>query len=300
MKTLSPKQVARALAVSESSLKRWCDQGLLPSSKTSGGHRRLAIDGVLRFVQESGRQLAHPELLGLPARTGTGKRTLSAAQNDLFSSLLAGDETSCRQIVFDAHLSAVPLSRVFDEVVAPAFHRIGEAWSCGEAQVYQERRAVETMVRVLYELGQSLHPPAAGTPLAIGGTPRSDPYSLATGMVELVLRQKGWVAQSLGSHLPLDTLAAAIEHMRPRLFWLSVSYLDDEARFLREYAEFHQRVQAQVLVVVGGKALNEKLRCQMRYACYCDNLQHLEGFASAAWPSASPKRTKRSGAHTIK
>jgi hypothetical protein len=37
----------------------------------------------------------------------------------------------------------------------------------------------------------------------------------------------------------------------------SVSYLDDEARFLREYAEFHQRVRA-VLVVVGGKALNEK------------------------------------------
>ena len=141
-------------------------------------------------------------------------------------------------------------------------------------------------MRVLYELRQSLSPPAAGTPLAIGGTPRSDPYSLATGMVELVLRQKGWVAQSLGSHLPLDTLAAAIEHMRPRLFWLSVSYLDDEARFLREYADFHERVQTQVLVVVGGKALTRKASPPNAYACYCDNLQHLEGFASAAWPSA--------------
>lgn len=300
MKTLSPKQVARALAVSESSLKRWCDQGLLPSLKTSGGHRRLALDGVLRFVQESGRQLTHPELLGLPARTGTGKRTLSAAQNDLFSSLLAGDETKCRQIVFDAHLSAVPLSRVFDEVVAPAFQRIGDAWACGDAQVYQERRAVETIERVLYDLRQSLSPPAAGAPLAIGGTPSCDPYSLATGMVELVLRQKGWAAHSLGSQLPLDTLVAAIEHMRPRLFWLSVSYLDDEARFLREYGDFHERVQSRVLVVVGGKALTENLRRQMQYASFCDNLQHLEGFVSAAWKVKPARRTKSSGIKTTK
>jgi excisionase family DNA binding protein len=295
MKTLSPKQVARALEVSESSLKRWCDRGLLPFSRTSGGHRRLAVDGVLRFVQKTGRQLAHPELLGLPARTGTGTRTLSAAQNDLLSALLAGDEAICRQIVFDAHLAAVPLSRIFDEIVAPAFRRIGDAWACGEAHVFQERRAVETFARVLYDLRQSLGSPAADAPPAIGGAPPPDSYSLASGMVELVLRQNGWAAQSLGSRLPFDTLVAAIQQMQPRLLWLSVSHLDDEACFLREYSDFYEQVRTQVLVVVGGRALHEQLRRQMQFAAYCDNLQHLAGFASAALAitSAKPAKTPR-------
>jgi methanogenic corrinoid protein MtbC1 len=292
MKTLSPKQVARALEVSESSLKRWCDRGLLPFSTTSGGHRRLTVDGVLRFVQKSGRQLAHPELLGLPARTGTGSRTLIAAQDDLVRALMAGDEVSCRQIVFDPHLAGVPLSRIFDGIVAPAFRRIGDAWACGEAHVYQERRAVETFARILYDLRQSLGTPAAGTPLAIGGAPPPDSYSLATGMVELVLRQNGWVAQSLGSRLPFDTLAEAIQQMQPKLFWLSVSHLDDEARFIREYSDFYEQVRSQVLVVVGGRALHEQLRLQMQFAAYCDNLQHLAGFAAAALTIAAVKPAK--------
>jgi len=293
MKTLSPKQVARALAVSESSLKRWCDRGLLPFTKTSGGHRRLTVDSVLRFVKESGRSLAYPELLGLPARTGTGQRTLAAAQDDLFSALLAADETRCRQILFDGHLAGIPLSRLFDEVVTPAFERIGEAWACGQVHVFEERRAVETCERVLYELRQALGngPPAA--PLAIGGTPEPDPYSLATAMVELVLRQRGWNAQSLGSRLPLETAQAAVAQLRPRLFWLSVSYLDDEGRFLEEYARFYSRVQSEVVVIVGGKALTSELRRHMQYAAYCDNLQHLEGFVAATWPAVRTRHARK-------
>lgn len=296
---MSPKQVARALGVSESSLKRWCDQGVLASTKTSGGHRRLALDVVLRFVQKSGRQLAHPELLGLPARTGTGTRTLSAAQDDLLQALLAGDEASCRQIVFDTHLAKIPLSRIFDEIVAPAFRRIGEAWACGQAYVYQERRAVETFARVLHALRQSLGAPAVGTPLAIGGAPPPDSYSLATGMVELVLRENGWAAQSLGSGLPFDTLVAAVQQMQPRLLWLSVSHLADEARFLREYTDFYEQVRTQVLVVVGGRALHESLRRQMQFAAYCDTLQHLAGFASAALAMTSAKPAKTSRKRTV-
>jgi methanogenic corrinoid protein MtbC1 len=207
---------------------------------------------------------------------------------------LAGDEASCRQIVFDAHLAAVPLSRIFDEIVAPSFRRIGEAWACGQAYVYQERRAVETFARVLHDLRQSLGAPVAGKPLAIGGAPPPDSYSLASGMVELVLRENGWAAQSLGSGLPFDTLVAAIQQMQPRLLWLSVSHLDDEARFLREYADFYEQVRTQVIVVVGGRALHEQLRRQMQFAAYCDNLQHLAGFASAALTIASAKPVKTS------
>jgi excisionase family DNA binding protein len=61
---ITPKQVARAIGVSESSLKRWCDRGLIPTVRTAGGHRRLPISGVLSYLRETGHEMVRPELLG--------------------------------------------------------------------------------------------------------------------------------------------------------------------------------------------------------------------------------------------
>ena len=73
---VSPKQVARAIGVSESSLKRWCDQGLIKTVRTAGGHRKMTIAEVLRYVREQDHKLVSPEILGLPPRT-SGVRTIN-------------------------------------------------------------------------------------------------------------------------------------------------------------------------------------------------------------------------------
>ena len=67
---VTPKQVALAIGVSEASLKRWCDKGLLPFSRTPGGHRRLPISGVMQFVRKTGQSLVEPAVIGLPATIG--------------------------------------------------------------------------------------------------------------------------------------------------------------------------------------------------------------------------------------
>jgi methanogenic corrinoid protein MtbC1 len=118
-------------------------------------------------------------------------------------------------------------------------------------------------------------------PLAIGGAPSADHYSLPTKMVEVVLRDAGWRATSLGVGLPLETMREAIERSQPRLFWLSVSHLEDEEAFLEQYAQLLESAGALTAIVVGGRALKDSLRVRMTYAAYCDNLQHLESFAAA-------------------
>ena len=63
LQLVSPKQVARVIGVSESSLKRWCDQGLIRMVRTAGGHRKMQISEVIRFVREHNHKLVNPELL---------------------------------------------------------------------------------------------------------------------------------------------------------------------------------------------------------------------------------------------
>ncbi|HEX9106572.1 MAG TPA: MerR family DNA-binding transcriptional regulator, partial [Longimicrobiales bacterium] len=48
---LSPRELAEAVGVSESSLKRWADRGVLAVERTAGGHRRIPLGEAVRFIR---------------------------------------------------------------------------------------------------------------------------------------------------------------------------------------------------------------------------------------------------------
>lgn len=288
---LSPKQVAQAIGVSESSLKRWCDQGVIPTVRTAGGHRRLRLGDVLRFVRDGEHPLVSPQSIGLPAVSEPSERSVQRARRQLVEALLTGDEQVSQRLVLDLYLAKHALSTICDDVVAAAFHEIGNRWSCQQAQVYQERRACEIMLRVIHSLRESqrrMNPQWR----AIGCTPEGDPYTLSNAMAELVLRDAGWNATSLGTSVPVDSLANAIRDARPRLVWLSITSLSNVERFLDEYAVLHQTaVEAGTAVVVGGQALVPEIRQRMLYASFCDGMRHLESFArTLSGPNLVPEQ----------
>ena len=287
--SLSPKQVARAIGVSESSLKRWCDRGLIPMQKTVGGHRRLPVDAVVRFIREHGYSLARPELLGLPDSVGRADWTLEQARERLKEALIAGDEEVCRQIVADFYLSNRSAALICDDLLTSAFHEIGDLWECGNVEVYEERRACELCARLVHELRRLIGRTGTAGPLALGGTLDGDPYTLAVSMAELVLRDVGWNAESLGHRLPFETVRSAVARLRPRLLWLSVTSIRDEPQFVEEMLRLFDVARAHdTAVVVGGRVLNADLRRRLRYSTYCDTYQHLSDFASLLLKQISP------------
>ena len=132
---ITPKQLARAIDVSESSIKRWCDKSVIPTQYTAGGHRRITVADTLEFLRAGNHQLVHPEALGLPPTSGQSTRVLSRACEQLTEALIAGDDGRCRQIVIDLYLAEHSLSVICDDVFAPSFREIGKRWSCGDAEV---------------------------------------------------------------------------------------------------------------------------------------------------------------------
>ena len=232
---ISPNQAARAMGVSESSLKRWCDQGLIKLVRTAGGHRKLSRADVLRFIRERDQPLASPEVLGLPAVSPLAELGLKRARPQLVEALLKGDEALSRQIVFGLYLARHPLCVICDEVIAAAFHEIGDRWACHEADVYQERRACEICLRILFDLRDDQCLPDR-TWTAAGGTIEGDQYVLPSTMAELVLREAGFQATALGVSIPFPSLIKAVEDLRPQLFWLSVSHLAEGLDFVAEFS----------------------------------------------------------------
>lgn len=283
-KTFSPKQVSRAIGVSEASIKRWCDKGILVFSKTAGGHRRLPLHVVLDFVRENDFSLVQPEVLDLPAAVGSGERTIEQASRCYVAALEEGDESKCLQIVMDMRIAGHDMATIGDQVIAKAFHALGQRWEHGDVAVYQERRGVEITRLALMRLKDTLPPHDGMAPLAVGGTLSGDAYSLPSQLGELVLLELGWQARFMGCGLPAQTLAQAVEDLRPRVLWLSVSHVDDNDAFVKDYQHLHEVcVRRHCAVVVGGRALKEPVRQAIEYASFGDNMRHLLAFAQSLY-----------------
>ena len=258
MKTsISPRQVARAIGVSESTLKRWCYRGLIPMLKTAGGHRRLAVSDVIAFLRESGHEIAHPELLGLPAAVGRTQWTLDRAREQFLQSLINGHREVANEVITDLHVAGHTIPAIFDAVIAAAFHELGKRWACGDIAVYEERRACEICMSILRELRpRLLESRQSRTQTAIAATLENDIYTLPVTMVELVLADAGWNATSLGSNLPVQTLVEATNKIAPALFCLSVSHFEDQGEFLAQLEQLSSAARLNnCRLIVGGQAV---------------------------------------------
>ncbi len=291
---LTPKQIAAALRVSESSVKRWCDRGDIRTDRTLGGHRRVPLGFLLEFLETTNRRILDPLAIGLePCGRSIVRNSISELDSEATiarfeKSLLLGSETECRKIISSWYSTQGGMCSLADDLLSPTFCSIGKLWREGTIDIYQERLACEICHRIVFELKWLLAEPSATAPLAMGGTPSGDQYQLATLLTEMVFREQGWRTAGLGSNIPFPSLLSAARKHMPKIFWISVSHIEDEKTFLESYADFTKRLPKGIVLVVGGRALTDELRPKMMYSAHCDGMRQLTTLARALKTGSLP------------
>jgi excisionase family DNA binding protein len=284
---LKTQQVARALGVSVSTVKRLVDSGVLPATKTVGRHRLIPLAEARAFARRQDLPRADLEML---VAIGVAKIEVvdDRVRLGLERALHAGEAREAKTLIRSAHASGCSVADLGDHLIRPVMERIGHGWQFGELDVFQEHRASQVVASTLVELiGQVSHGSDARPPLAIGATPEGDLYSLPALLCELLLREQGWVVVNLGPSLPLVSLAKATQEYRPRLVWLSVSHVADPGRFLEQYRRFYETATATgAAVILGGRALGPELRARLVATSLGDRLAHLAEFARLLHPTA--------------
>lgn len=281
---LSPRQVAEAMGVSESSLKRWCDSGLIPTRRTAGGHRRVPVAGVVAFLRERGFDPKRPDLLGLPAGAHRDRRELGDLERRAGEALKTGNDSDFSSLLLGLYLGGRSLAELSDKLLRPAFEFLGTSWAHGQIEVYQERRAVELVRKALHELSRVVPVPAVDAPVALTATLAGDPYVLPVAIAELVLKDIGWNATSLGIGNPSASLRAAIDDLSPRLLCVGASAIDDVSAFTTDLNALYEHARSRgTALAIGGRALTRELRERIRYSAYCDSMSALVGFAESLW-----------------
>jgi len=233
---LSPRDLARSLGVSESSVKRWVDDGALEAVRTAGGHRRIAAAEAVRFIRESGKAADRPaELLGLVGLVEA--RSLGSSEElaeGLYHALVEDRPEAGRGLLISAYLAGWQLSALADGPVRTALAKIGELWRHSTEGIVVEHRAVDLVLQSVGVLRTLVRPSSGDAPPALGGAPAGDPYLLPSALASLVLADVGFRDRNLGPETPAAVLLEGARRYRPTVVWLSFSAALDEPRRSRD------------------------------------------------------------------
>jgi hypothetical protein len=232
---LTPKDLADAIGVSESSLRRWIDGGDVRVSRTMGGHRRIPLPEAIRFIRKIGASVVRPDLLGLQTLEplNQGQTADLTDEERLFETLRRGQRHAARGSLLSWYLRGQSLGSLFDGPVRGALQRLGELWQHDPRGILIEHHATEICVEAVALLRSLLPAPAEGAPLALGGAPSDDPYRLPTMMAGTVLAEAGFREVDFGPNTPVKLLAAEALERRAKLVWLSISTDDQGPKALR-------------------------------------------------------------------
>ena len=200
---LTTKEVARLCRVSDATVKRWEDAGLLKSERTSGKHRRFRAEEVARFQREQGlgQKVCHGDQS--VASSVSRRKNLACSNTTLFDLLVSGCEEETANFMIGSFLQGAELTEIFDELLSPALRRIGEQWYEGELSVAQEHLASRAAHYAVHKLRTSLPLPEMKGKTAFCAAMEGDLHELPAYLAQVTIENEGWEVMNFGANTPL-------------------------------------------------------------------------------------------------
>lgn len=292
--SLTTKQVARLCRVSDATVKRWEDAGLLKSERTGGGHRRFRAEEVARFQRQQNIGLKqkhgeHSARIALRQRPRRGSQKTYSDASPLFRCMLAGREDEAAEILISSFLHGAPLAKIFDDLVCPAMRRTGALWFDGELNVAQEHLATRAIYNAIYKLRETIPvreeneglAAAGGGNLAFCCTIEGDFHELPSHFAQLTLESDGWEVMNFGANMPFYSFADEVLYYTPEVICISGTVITDYERIARDYKEFRARIaKLKIPVILGGRVF-EETRGKQRFPAelYADSFTEVSEFA---------------------
>lgn len=284
LKCLTTKEVARLCRVSDATVKRWAEAGLLKFERTSGGHRRFRTEEVARFQREQvlGLKQTHADDSIISAAAGRRGKNGNHTESALFNSLIVGCEEGVANILVNKYLNGKSLTRIFDDFVCPALRKVGELWVAGKITITQEHLAARAARDGIYKLRHVLTVPKMNDAFAMCCSLEGDFHELPTYMAQISIENEGWEVVNFGANTPLYSLADEVSQYQPQLVCISATILSDLERLSRDYKSFiDQTAKYKIPIILGGAVFqDEQIRRRFPADLYARSFAELAAFTS--------------------
>ncbi len=237
---LSTADVARLFNVTETTVKRWADEGELKCQKTPGGHRKFDMKHVIEF--STSHNFEPVGALELETEEAEAHRIQLAVLNREFGALadyyvhkaLTPDDTDLYYFLSYLYQHHIQLWELYDLVLSPGMREIGARWARGEISVSKEHMASYETLDALAKL-QSEIMMKPRVPLTVVCACIDDEYhEIGLRCAANIFESEGWRVHYLGACTPYESVISTIEELRPTTVCLS-STLPANPELLREH-----------------------------------------------------------------
>ncbi len=197
---------------------------------------------------------------GADNSTGQGADRGAARLSRLYlDALRAADGPGAYRVAAGALREGMTMPALYQQVVAPAMHRIGALWERGAITVADEHLATALTNRVLTALRPT--PGDAAAPRvgrALLAAVEGEQHALGLRMAADILEDAGYEAVYLGADVPTDALLRAVESLSPDLVALAATMPTLAPRLEAVAAELRQ-ARPGLGLLIGGEAASPRI-----------------------------------------
>lgn len=288
---LSTVDVARLFNVTETTVKRWADDGTLKCQRTPGGHRKFEMRHVVEFAEN--HSFEPTGILEMPAGDALGTRIELAVLHRDFQALveafmekaLSPDPMDLYVLFSYLYEHRIQLWEIYDLVLQPGMQRIGEQWKQGKIGIGQEHRAsyetLDALARLQAEVREK--PPTGNSVLlaCLG----EEAHEIGLRCIANLFESEGWGTHYVGARTPVEAIVEIARELKPTLVAVSVTQSGrgiPTQEGLRSLSSALQKLK--VRLVVGGSGAPAEIHgwkhIDAVIASSREMLQYIEGVGS--------------------
>lgn len=286
---LSTADVARLFNVTETTVKRWADEGTLKCQKTPGGHRKFLMKHVVEFSNSQSFEpigtltLPEGDELAPAIELAVLMRDFKTLTNIFIQKALSPDRTDLFKFFSYLYQHHVQLWEMFDFVLGPGMQTIGERWEKGEIGINHEHRASYETLEALSQLQTQVSTQHPVDRSVICACIEDELHEIGLRCASYIFEEAGWRVHYLGARTPVDSLIAAMKEQKPDAVCISVTNLEHNGALRSSLARVTEAGQKKhIQIILGGRGVDHSLvedrLCRAVYRSSHDLASYIDSF----------------------
>lgn len=263
---LSTVDVARLFNVTETTVKRWADEGTLKCQKTPGGHRKFPVRNVIEFAESN--KFEPTGALTMPDHDGLGSAIQVAILRRDFPELvrafiqkaLSPDRSDLHTFLSFLYEHRIQLWEIYDLVLRPGMAEIGELWVKGEIGISQEHRAsYETLDALARLQAEILIKPQTRESVLLACL-GDEVHEIGLRCASYLFEAEGWSTHYIGARTPSPAIVHAIGELKPSVVALSITHTSDPGQLRQDITDIaHAARSRNIQLILGGSGIPAEL-----------------------------------------
>lgn len=231
---LNSEEAAKVLGVNVSSIKRWTDEGKLECIRTLGGHRKFQMDHLGNFLKKNKKKASKVNIFTVESSSDLElnyhilKGDFDYLKSYIIKQSLKSHRDSVQQVLTGLYLGQYSLFHIYDNLLTPVLHEIGNRWMQKKLMVTEEHIASQIIRDAIVRLQGIIRVPKKKIGNVICLNLSTELHDIGLKMVQNILELRGFQTYYSGQQTPFIDIGKILTKIKPNRLYISSTFIGNK------------------------------------------------------------------------